>query len=403
MAVIIKEIVSEDIDSMALIQQSAYAASYHGTLEEREALKVNLSKVIENDDVTALGAYKNDVMVGCVLYYVFETNLHGNMIKTAGIGSLAVDLLYKKEKIAQQLIKRSFEISEKAGIDLYSLYPFKIGFYRDFGFGYGTPINTYCIAPKDFKEFSNKHILEYGSKDNLDEVFEFYDRYAETKNGLSKKTNNDKRRLKEMKQSRILLARHQGELIGYSVFSQEGINKINNQSQKLNIREIIYSKRDALLAFSTFFNSQQDQIDYVQIHTFDSAFHHILTDINYVPEPKTMDIISIKSSDSALGLMHYALNPENLLKYVEARTTESICFNITYPRAIVKKPCFVNKGKKEPLHITLKLNDFSSWIVGASTLSELYEHGSLETDDENILKTLDHQFNFDRPNSYTSF
>lgn len=403
MDIIIRKIEEEHFEEMVQIQQSAYAGSYEGTIDERERMKKIFKELLQNEDIEAYGAYKKNMLLGCVLYYTFETNFHGNMIKTAGIGSLAVDLLHKKEKVAQHLIKHSFEISKNNNIDLYNLYPFSTGFYRNFGFGFGTPMDTYCVAPQDFKEFSNKYILEYGTKEDLEEMFNFHDSVAEYTNGMSKKTSGDKRRFNEMKKSRILLAKQQDNIIGYIVYSQESLSKINNQSQKLYVHEMIYSKRDALLAFSTFFHGQKDQIDYIELATFDSGFYHIIGNVNYVPEPKSLDIISLKVADKALGLMHYALNPESLLKYIEGKTDESICFNIINPKNIVTTPYYINKDKNAHIQISLKINEFSSWIVGASTLNELFEHGRLEIDREDLIKKLDYQFDFVKPKSYTRF
>ncbi len=403
MSVNIKRIVNDDFDAMCVIVQSAYSGSFQGTKEERENLKTIFLKITEEDDITPIGAYKDNELVACMLYYEFNTNFHDKMMLSAGIGSLAVDLLHKKEKIAQSLIQYAFELSKKKNIELFSLYPFSVRFYRDFGFGYGTPMYTYNIAPSDFKEYSNKHILEYAKEKDYDDIINLYNEKAKSTNGMSLKTTSGIKRIKDLGKARILVAKLDNKLIGYMIFHQEGLKSANKQTQKLVVDEMIYIKRDALLAFSTFFNGQKDQIDFIDLFTYDDYFHYILRDISFVLEPKSLEIISLKSAERSQGMMYLALNPEQLLLRIGRRLDKTIKFNIIYPKTRVIKAFYINKGINDEICITLKLNEFSSWITGAISLNELYEHGRLETESIDLLRDLDYQLNLKKPKSYTRF
>ena len=81
---------------MTRIQQMAYASSFNGTKEEIDKVKEIYRELVAQGDIMAYGAYEEHLM-GCLLHYDFKTNFHGQMIPTAGIGSLAVDLLHKKK------------------------------------------------------------------------------------------------------------------------------------------------------------------------------------------------------------------------------------------------------------------------------------------------------------------
>lgn len=395
----IRKIKAEEYDQMVRIVQDAYAGSFQGTEDERERVKDVLMSMTTIDDTTALGAYENDVLMGSVLHFTFTTNFHGEMIKTAGIGMLAVDLLHKKKGVAKALLQHSIDLAKMEHIELYHLYPFNSRFYRNFGFGYGAPVYTYCIAPADFTTRGDKRLLRYANKEDYPKMFALYDGKAQRTHGMSLKSNSDKKRLDKMKSGRILVAEKEGQMIGYMIYSQKGLNPANNQSQKLVVAEMIYTHHDALLAFADFFHGQREQIDYIEIATFNERFHHLLCNTKFVPEPKTLDIISLKAADMALGLMPLALNPQKLLDRLASRCEEDVTFVIERPRL---EAIHGRIGTGEHL-VRLSINDFSSWINGIVKLSELYEMGQLTCTMPEVLKRMDRQLYLSSPQSYTRF
>ncbi|MBI9013044.1 MAG: GNAT family N-acetyltransferase [Clostridiales bacterium] len=396
----IKIIPKEDYNKMSQIQQAAYASSFKGTKDEIKILSDIFSDFTDNGDIRAIGAYDGETMLGCVLYYDFQTNFHQEIITTAGIGSLAVDLLHKKKHVAHALINHSFELARQEGSDLYYLYPFSTKFYRNFGFGYGSPMYTYCVAPKDFVDKGDKSILSYGSESDYEKVFELHDTLAKNTQGMSMKTYGDKRRIREMKMGKLVLAKDKEELIGYLIYTQKGLSESNNQSQKMVIAEMFYSNSKALNAFGSFFNSQKDQMDYIQIATHDGQFQQLLNNTCFVPEPKTMDIISLKVADKSLGLMPYALEPQNLLNRLKVELSHQLSFTIKHPRS-ENKTAVVGQG--DPISITLTINEFSSWITGVITLKELFDLGQLKSDHPELLRKIDQQMYFESPKSLTRF
>lgn len=392
------KVIKNDFSDMSVIEQAAYAGSFKGTKDELEQLNKIFLELTEQEDIEALGAYDGDLM-GCVLHYNFDTNFHGQMIKTAGIGSLAVDLLHKKKGVANALIQASLDKAKDSGKELYYLYPFNTKFYRNFGFGYGSPMYTYCIAPKDFMDKGDRSILSYGSEKDHEDVFKCHDDYARKHNGMSFKTYGDKRRIKTRHGVKLLLAKDEGKIIGYLLYTQRGIDDHNKQAQMLDVAEMLYTPK-ALLAFASFFHAQKDQIDYVQLATHDPYFHHVLCNTCYVPEPKTQEIISLKASDKSIGLMPLVLQPQKLLDRLVVDLDCELVFIISYPR---KNHEVVTIGQGKRVDIKLTINEFSSWITGAIGLKDLYRLGQLETDSPELLKNIDIKFSFDRPQSLVRY
>lgn len=392
------KVIKENFSEMAFVEQAAYAGSFKGTKEERKELEDIFKSLTEKGDITAYGAYDKTLM-GCLLHYDFLTNFHGQMIRTAGIGSLAVDLLHKKKKVANHLILDSIERARQAGVILYYLYPFNVKFYRNFGFGYGAPMYTYTARPQDFKDMGSRELLSYADENDFDHIVDFYNQQAKVTHGMSLKTSGGRNRLERMKQAKIIVAKDETGLLGYMIYTQKSVSQEDNQAQKILVSEMIYTK-EALLAFSSFFHAQKDQVNYIQYATHDPSFQYILDDTTYAAGVKTMDIIALKSSEQAFGLMPLVLDPQKLLNTLGASLDYQIDFTISHPKADEKKASI---GQGDLVTINLAINEFSSWITGAVTLDSLWHKGLLETNRQDLLRQLDQTFYFESPISYTRF
>ncbi|MCH4886931.1 GNAT family N-acetyltransferase [Acidaminobacter sp. JC074] len=386
----------EDFKEMTRIQQMAYASSFDGSKEEIDKVKEIYKELVAEGDIIAYGAYEKDLL-GCLLYYNFQTNFHGNMIHTGGIGSLAVDLLHKKKHVAYELITASLEKAKSEGADLFYLYPFNTRFYRKFGFGYGSPVYTYCIRPEDFMDQGDRSLLAYGYEEDYELIFNYYNDFASKHNGMSLLTSGCKRRINKKKKGKLLIARDNDTIIGYMVFTINGIDVDNHQAQKIHVHEMLYNQK-ALKAFASFFYAQKDQVSYIQLPSHDDRLHHILADTYFARKAETQDFISLKVADKSIGLMPLALNPQNLLDRLEA-PDKCIVFHISH---LKKETELAKIGKGKKLDIGLTINDFSSWVTGAITLSELDELGRLDTSYDD-LRSLDKHFYFDKPKSISTF
>lgn len=393
----IKRIPESDFAQMIKIVQGAYAGSFNGSQQEAERLDTVFKTMTSEGQIIPLGAYDNTELMGSVFHYTFDTNFHNNMIKTAGIGTLAVDLLHKKKGVAKALIDASFELAHDDEISLYYLYPFNTKFYRNFGFGYGNPISTYCFASEDVKV--RKTQVELKACSDLEAVFKLHNNRVKTTNGMSLKSYIDQKKLKNLKNGRIISAYDQDILVGYMVMSQKSLDPMNSQSQKIVVQELMYTTRQALYAFMNFFASQKDQVDYIEYATFDKQFHFLLSNTKFVPKPQTLDIISLKFADVGLGLMPLALEPQVLLDYLTTQTRFNAEFVVSYP----KKPTQSYLMGGSDVVIKLSINAFSSWVTGVVSLQDLYEHGDLESSDVSRLIAVDQSLNLRAPESYTRY
>lgn len=388
----IKEIPLSDFTRFASIEQNAYAPHFKGTRDERDQLADIFKKLTKDDSIIAFGYYEED-LIGAVLYYEFKQNFHGQMIVTAGIGSLAVDLLHKKKHVAQKLIKYCLEYAKNRDLELFYLYPFATDFYRNFGFGYSTKMVTYHIKPEDFIYKGDLKALKWIDKEDYQKVFDYHDQVAHERNGMMLKAFGDKYRLDRMDKAKVIV--HETDQInGYMIFTQESLKLNDDMAQKIVVHEALYS-RQALMDFIAFLHVQKDQIDYIEWASHDQNLHFLCNHISFASEPKTLDIIALKSSENAVGLMPLVLHPDKLLKRLSRKTNENVQFKIHYPKAAVE--VYNIHFSKNFIEIELSINEFSSWITGAITLEELYQSHLLSCNKVEMLEKLDHDFNFKKP------
>jgi predicted acetyltransferase len=81
-----------------------------------------------------VGLYRGETLQGAARLHDFVMNVRGAQIPAAGIGMVAVDLAYKKEHVARDLMHGWLEYCRKQDIPFALLYPFRPDFYKQMGF-----------------------------------------------------------------------------------------------------------------------------------------------------------------------------------------------------------------------------------------------------------------------------
>ena len=152
--------------------------------EQRDKCKDRLGRLFEDPRVVEYGLFRDNKMVGIMLHWDFTMNLFGHEVLTGGVGDVAVDLTHKKEHIARELIEFYLEHYHARGAPVAVLWPFRPYFYRQMGFGYGTKINQYRIAPKDLPGSEQRKKVRYLTVDDAPRMNACYNRSAEKVTGM---------------------------------------------------------------------------------------------------------------------------------------------------------------------------------------------------------------------------
>lgn len=413
MDIYIKQIAEEDYPAFAKISLRAYPTAYKASKTALQDIIKGLKDHESAYDMTYIGAYIDDQLVGGMRYYTFEMNFHGTMISAAGIGSVAVDLLHKKQHVAQKLIDFADQRSKDLAIPLMTLYPFRPSFYKSFGYGYGSPLHHYKLAPANFHDFKVHEGLSYLDEVDFAPIESCYMTYVNNHHGMMHKSTNDLRRIEKLEDCHLVVYKEDGQITGYMIFKQTGITEMNFLRQTIFISEMIYNTTEALKAFSTFLHRQKDQVEYIELHTFDNRFYQLLDNVEYTPDTQVLPLISHRMHDTCLGMMYKVLDPAELIEWVEDRVNENLVFNITSPghKAFSHESgnnqdietFEINPGSTSPIEIDMDLAVFSSWIMGAVGLESLYFKGLVQCTQADKLAHLDRSFYLDAPECHNTF
>lgn len=394
---------ARDYPDYARLQQNAYASAYKGTKEERDKIVEKLETLCDKRDVTLWGGFVDNRMVACMSTYLFDMNFHGTMIKAAGVGSVATDLVYKKHGIAKRLVFFCLDWATDKGADVFALYPFRPSFYRDFGFGFGSPVHHFKLPPDCFIDHGDRSLLLSSDKSAIPDIVTFFNAEATKRHGMMKKSSVDLYRLESAENLRYLLAKDKDELIGYMIFSAFGTKDDHMMKQALFVHELLWSDRRAYAAFSSFFSTQRDQFDYIMLHAFEPGLYQGLQNFEYEPDPKILPLINHKAGELGLGLMWQALNPSALLSYLHTEGFPAVRLTITWPRSARKETLTLGGPGHQVADIQMDLSSFSSWIMGCVRLQELYDMCALDTDNPEALHKIDQRLSLATPQCYNRY
>jgi len=397
MTIEIRPIQEKDLEDYLRIQQKAYPTYYQGSQSEIEKMIPKMKDRMTADDLFFYGAFINQKLVGGMLYLTFKMNFHGQVIDVHGIGSVAVDLLHKKKGIAKTLVLYALDRAKKDQVEIFSLYPFRPDFYENFGFGFGSKLFEYQIDPGDFNMIGDLSSLT--DQVSKEDIAAFYDEQWPQVHGMKKKSTLD---LSVLKANKIIAYKEENKILGYMYYKQEKAGGQAGLDQKIVVEEMIYATPKALQAFSTFFRVQKDQVDYIQIYTYDENFHQLLNNYSYATRPCLMPYVSHKTSEVGVGLMWRVMDASQVLGLIQDRTTYRIIFNLLHPSG-EEETVTINPDYDKTLELGMKLSTFSSWVMGNISLNDLHTYGKLTCDQADLLKKLDHEFNFDSPRCYAHF
>lgn len=122
------------------------------------------------------------------------------------------------------------------------------------GFGYGPKMHQYSVEPLSFpKGATKKHLTFFKTESEFASIF-----------------NNP--------QNYIIAVEKEDSIQGYMVFSFSKQSETNFLLNNLVIKEWIYETPEALLEFSTVFNSQVDQVNRIEWNTQEENIHFFLGD-----------------------------------------------------------------------------------------------------------------------------
>jgi predicted acetyltransferase len=405
----------EEIPAFAQISVNAYPGVSENTPEFKQRMIDNMTSIQQNvDSVKLFGLFREGKLLGGMRIYYYQMNLFSKMIEIGGVGSVAVDLMHKKEKVAKELISFFIEHFRERGASFVMLYPFRPDFYKQMGFGYGPKMHQYKIKPDSFPTGLSKEGLVVLDATNTELIRDCYSMYAKNHHGMVFKTEHELTLLFKNPANRVVGYMNGEKLEGYLVFSfEKGANFLMND---MVIKEWVYQTPEALLKLSSFIHTQADQINRVILNTQDPSLEFLVGDATNGSNHMIPSVYH-ETNTSGTGLMYRIIDIEKFLgqmnidQYIDCsfqlRLTDTFLWNEpkTYYVDVVDGELKVSeKAGAADFEIELDISDCSSLFMGAVSVMDLYQYGKLKLNSSEHLKTLHKVFaNLAKPKCITAF
>ena len=402
----IRELEPEEIDRFANIVINAYPGFEITSKEKEENIKGYLKKILEEDENTDFyGLFRNGELMGGMRLHDFKMNYFSNIIDAGGIGLIAVDLLHKKEKVCKEIMEYFMKYCQKNGQYIALLYPFRPSFYKKMGFAYGPKMSHYRFKPEWSPNKGDKEKVVYLSDDDKEELKECYNHYVSKTHGMIKKTDFELRKIFGRYENRVVGYKEEDHLEGYMVFSFKRKNEENFIKNDLEIKELIYNSREALMGLFSFLNTQKDQFERIIMNTQDDDFYHIL-DEPLDEADKLIPSVYHQSNLQGVGLMYRIIDFEGLISQSQNRNfnDKNLTISIKIDDSFVEKndkewivdfsdgvPSIDDQAQPE-CELRIDISELSSLFMGVVSFKSLFDYGLVEISDNDYLEIIDELF-----------
>lgn len=413
----IRKLSNDDIERYLYLQDRAYPR-FDIMSGDVEKLKERALKA-QNEDPrpTKYGLYRDGEMVGTMRLYDYLMNFDSRMVYVGGIGSVAVDLLHKKEKVCKEMIRFALEKFREDGQSFAVLYPFRTDFYKKMGFGFGTKMNRYKLKPSQLPKGPTKKDIRFLSEEDIPGMLAFYRKQMKKFNGMFDRMEIDFRRIFARRENRVLGCVSENGISGYAVFRFTGEYEANFLSNNIDVEEFVYEDHETLSQFMTFFNSQNDQIERIVFNTQDENFHHIFAN----PSDDSKNLLPSvyhQSNTSGVGIMYRIVNSRDVFGILRHHNFGNQTCRVSFDvgddfipennskftvEFVQGKPNVVEEGSYD-FEISMHISDFSSLMMGAVDFESLHNYGLARVSDDRFLNSADLLFKMRRkPICVTAF
>lgn len=378
-----------------------FSNAYPGVPVSLEQYEERILAINKYSFVNFYGVYDEDNLIGGMRLHDFNMNLLQQKITAGGVGSVAVDLLRKKEKVAKEMIKFFLYHFREKGASMALLYPFNPEFYKKMGFGFGTSMNQFKICPKNLPKGYSKKNVKVLTVDDAEAMCIFYNKMVDKTNGLIEKCTNEFKALFKDPSNKIFGYKVNGEILGYMVLQ---FRKGDAESFLINdifISEILFHNSEVFLELMTFLNSQSDQFRYIIINTQDENFRFALKDPRNNSNRLLISVYH-ECSTQGTGIMYRVINVKKLFQDLKEHNFNNMScklklkINDTFMEEnndsyiiqfIDGKATCVDEGEYD-VELSIDIADFSSLITCVVDLKSLYRYGLVKLSKDEYLNKL---------------
>lgn len=374
----------------------------------------NMQSLLEFDHVNFFGMFEEGELIAIMKLIDFDMNLFGEMRKATGLMSLGVHPLHKKKGAARDMVRFFEEYTVKSGGTVSLLLPFRMDFYRKLGYGCGTRLDEYHIRTEYLPEERDMEGLRFMSKEDVDNMVLCHTDFVSRYHGALCKFEEEIRDMKNDDDVRRLGYFEGAELLGYVTFAFVNTSDCNYTLNLMDVKEIVYKDEKVLRKLLGGLRMQSDLAQSVIIRSGEADFYHLLESAqdmsgNYI------DFGFLQTNISAVGTMYKIPDIEAFIKAAEHRKFPAEKVSIAF--TVLDELCgdekkFVLKFRPEEgldysrwsyssseedwnaadVHLSCKLSELSSMLMGSAELGGLARLGVVEIDKPEKVRLLDYLF-----------
>lgn len=398
-----------DFRDFVEIDLNAYPGLKINSIEDKNKFLENITKVHkENPYVKFYGAFNEDFMVGGMRLHDFKMNLLSHKIPVGGLGSVAVDLLHKKEKVAKEIVTYFIQHYKNLGASMVILYPFRPDFYKKMGFGFGTSMNQYKIKPGNLPKGTSKSNICFIKEEEASLLLDCYTRVFKKTNGLIEKYEPEFLGKLRNPKLKAIAYKKNNVVQGYFFFEFKSSEDGNFLLNDMVISELIFENTSALSELMTFLNSQSDQIRYIILNLQDENFRFLLDDPRNGSDNMFTPVYH-ESSIQGTGIMYRVINTKGLFKELKDHNFNDVTCTLKLTikdnflsdnngSLIIKfeegKATLSNKNDFD-VEVTLDVADFSSLVTCSVSFTSLYKYGRAVISNKTYVNTVNRIFSTD--------
>ena len=400
----IREVEESELDEFLRITIEAFPGMKVSGPEERTRMLERLARVMKEPIVHFFGVFEAGRLIGVMRFYDFTMRLHETDALVGGVGGVAVDLRYKKERVAADMIRFFLDHYRDKGAPLTALYPFRPDFYHRMGFGFGVKLNRYSFPPNALPA-RPKARVEFLSADDKAAVGDCYERFRLRTNGLLQLPPHVLDSLFTDPAMRLVGVRDGQRVRGYLLFRFDPAAGDNWLANDLYVRTLVYDDAAALAALLGFVRTQADQVQRVIYETQDDTFHFLLPD----PRDGTGTLLAglwHETNTQGAGIMYRVIDTARLFDVLRDHDfggqTATLGLTLTdtfLPENAGRTVLRVDDGRVRladggpaDVEINLDVSNFSSLIVGAIDFARLYGYGLATISDPTAVPLVDRLF-----------
>jgi predicted acetyltransferase len=142
----------------------------------------------------------------------------GSRLPLMGLGLVAVSPAHRRQRVAGRLVTSGMRQARERGDLATALYPFRIRFYEDLGYGLAGEAHQYMLPPEQFPDAPERRQVSLVLDDaDFADVRRVYERWASTETGQLERHAGHWQRVLEGERAGAVFRNQAGEAEGYAI------------------------------------------------------------------------------------------------------------------------------------------------------------------------------------------